>query len=161
VSGERLTEARWVLERQLAWINAAEVKVAVVITIQIAMLAGLGAVFTTAAGAHKGAWAVSSAVAFLLLATIAVFCAAMVLVPRRRGPAVSLLFFGRVADMSSADYSAAFLRASESDFLADWAAQIHRNAEIACDKHSWAGKALMVLFMSALPWVLAVVLHLR
>jgi len=38
---------------------------------------------------------------------------------------------------------------------------IHRNAEIARDNHSWAGKALMVLFMSALPWISAVVLHLR
>jgi hypothetical protein len=161
VSGERLTEARWVFERQLAWITAAEVKVAAVITTQIAMLAGLGAVFTAAAGAHKGAWAVGSAVAFMLFAAIAVLCSGMALIPRRRGPAKSLLFFGRVADMSNADYSAAFATASEADFLADWAAQIHRNAEIARDKHSWAGKALMVSFMSALPWISAVILHLR
>lgn len=116
---------------------------------------------TTAAGAHKGAWAVGSAVAFMLLATIAVFCAGMALVPRRTGPAASLLFFCRIADMNSADYTAAFERATASELLTDWTAQIHRNAEIARAKHSWAGKALMVSFMSALPWVSAVVLHLR
>lgn len=161
MSEDRLIEARWVLERQLAWITAAEVKVAAVITTQIAMLAGLGAVFTTAAGAHKGAWALGSVVSFMLLATIAVLCAGMALVPRQRGPAGSLLFFGRVSEVSSVDYAEAFTRSSQADFLADWTAQIHRNAEIARDKHSWAGKALMISFMSALPWVSAVVLHLR
>lgn len=72
-----------------------------------------------------------------------------------------IAFFGCAADISSADYSAAFERVSEPKLLADWTAQINGNAEIARDKHLWAGKALMILFMSELPWGSAVILYLR
>ena len=36
-----LADAKWTLERRLAWIAAAEVKVGVVVSMQVAMLAGL------------------------------------------------------------------------------------------------------------------------
>lgn len=39
---ERLQTAQWVLERNLAWIAAAEVKVGVIVAIDTAMLGGAG-----------------------------------------------------------------------------------------------------------------------
>lgn len=151
---DRLAEARWVFERQLGWISAAEVKVGVVVTIQIAMLAGLGAAF--AAASKKSSWALGSCTACVLLAAVAIFCAAMAVIPRTGGPDQSLLFFGKVQDLNEPDYSHRFKTASDDDLLADWTAQIHRNAEIASAKHNWVGKAVMVSFMSALPWLAAV-----
>ena len=45
---ERLQTAQWVLERNLGWIAAAEVKVGAIVAIDTAMLGGLGAAFSTA-----------------------------------------------------------------------------------------------------------------
>lgn len=39
---ERLKAAQWVLERNLAWVAAAEVKVGVIVAIDTAMLGGAG-----------------------------------------------------------------------------------------------------------------------
>lgn len=151
---DRLAEARWVFERQLAWISAAEVKVGVVVTIQVAMLAGLGAAF--AAASKKSAWALGSCTACVLLAATAIFCAAMAVKPRTDGPASSLLFFGKVQSLTDRDYGNRFRLATDEELLADWCAQIHRNAEIATAKHNWVGKAAMVSFMSAIPWLSAI-----
>lgn len=151
---DRLVEARWIFERQLAWISAAEVKVGVVVTIQVAMLAGLGAAF--AAATKKSTWALGSTTACVLLAAVAIICAAMVVKPRTDGPASSLLFFGKVRALSEPDFTHRFKKATDEDLLADYSAQIHRNAEIASAKHDWVGKAVMVSFMSAIPWLSAI-----
>lgn len=151
---DRLVEARWIFERQLGWISTAEVKVGVVVTIQVAMLAGLGAAF--AAATKKSTWALGSTTACVLLAAVAISCAAMAVKPRISGPASSLLFFGKVRVLSEPDFTYRFKTATDEDLLADYSAQIHRNAEIASAKHDWVSKAVMVSFMSAIPWLSAV-----
>lgn len=150
---ERLVEARWIFERQLGWITAAEVKVGVVVTIQVAMLAGLGAAFAVAT--KKSTWALGSCAACVILAAVAIGCAAMAVKPRIGGPATSLLFFGKVRGLSEPDYIHRLKTATDEYLLADYSAQIHRNAEIASAKHDWVGKAVMVSFMSAIPWLSA------
>lgn len=151
---ERLSAARWALERQLAWASAAEVKVGVVVTLQVAMLGGLGAAFSVAT--KKSTWAYGSAVACVIAAVVALFCAALAVYPNTRGPNSSLFFFAKIAGMAEADYSVKFAAATETELLQDLTAQIHRNAEIACVKHGWVSKAMMVSFMSAIPWLIAV-----
>lgn len=151
---DRLVEARWIFERQLGWITAAEVKVGVVVTIQVAMLAGLGAAF--AAATKKSTWALGSCTACVILAAVAIGCAAMAVKPRTGGPDRSLLFFGKVRGLTEPDYAHRFQTASDEELLADYSAQIHRNAEIASDKHDWVGKAVMISFMSAIPWLSAI-----
>lgn len=151
---DRLVEARWIFERQLAWITAVEVKVGVVVTIQVAMLAGLGAAF--AAATKKSPWALVSCTACVLLASVAIICAAMAVKPRTGGPASSLLFFGKVGGLSEPDYTHRLKSATDEELLADYSAQIHRNAEIASAKHDWVGKAVMISFISAIPWLSAV-----
>lgn len=151
---DRLVEARWIFERQLAWITAAEVKVGVVVTIQVAMLAGLGAAF--AGATKKSTWALGSCTACVLLAAVAIISAAMAVKPRTGGPASSLLFFGKVGGLSEPDYARRLKTATDEDLLADYSAQIHRNAEIASAKHDWVGKAMMISFMSAIPWLSAI-----
>lgn len=80
---ERLTECKWVLERKLQWIAAAEVKVGVVATIDLAMIAGLAAIYMEAQ--QRSSWIVGSSVSFGICAVATLFCAGMALRAAREG----------------------------------------------------------------------------
>jgi len=157
VDRDRLQVAQWVLERNLAWIAAAEVKVGVIVAIDTAMLGGLGATFSGADGGIRTAWAWL----FTIIAAIALgaglMCAAMAVLPRVTGPEKSLLFFGRIGPCADAEYIEKFKAATDAELLNDWTAQIHRNAEIACDKFAWVRKGMWWSFLSVLPWFSAII----
>jgi hypothetical protein len=157
VDRDRLQVAQWVLERNLAWIAAAEVKVGVIVAIDTAMLGGLGATFSGADGGIRTAWAWL----FTIIAAIALgaglMCAAMAVLPRVTGPEKSLLFFGRIGPCADAEYIEKFKNATDAELLNDWTAQIHRNAEIACDKFAWVRKGMWWSFLSVLPWFSAII----
>lgn len=154
---ERLQTAQWVLERNLAWISAAEVKVGVIVAIDTAMLGGLGAAFSASDGVARTAWAWLFTIGAVIALGSALFCAAMAVLPRVNGPAKSLLFFGRVGPCVDVDYVESFKKATDAGFLEDWTAQIHRNAQIACDKFSWVRKSMWSSFLSVMPWFAAIV----
>lgn len=151
---ERLAECKWILERQLQWIAAAEVKVGVVATIELAMVASLGAIYMDAH--QRSSWIVGSSAAFGICAVVTLFCAGMVLMPRVKGPSSSLVFFARIAALSEEEYTTRLAVTQHCDLLQDLSAQTHRNAEIARDKHWWVGRATMIAFLSALPWFVVV-----
>lgn len=158
---ERLQVAQWVLERNLAWIAAAEVKVSVIVAIDTAMLGGLGAAFGATGSAARTTWAYL----WIVIATVAlaggILCAAMAVLPRVTGPTKSLVFFGRIGPCADAEYIAQFRQATDSDLLADWTAQIHRNAQIACDKFAWVRKSMYWSFLSVVPWFAAIIALLK
>lgn len=154
---ERLQTAQWVLERNLAWIAAAEVKVGVIVAINTAMLGGLGATFSAADGTARTHWAWLFTIAAVVSLGCGLFCAAMTVLPRITGPAKSLLFFGRVGPSVAAEYMEAFKKATDADLLEDWTAQIHRNAQIACDKFAWVRKGMWWSFLSVLSWFPAII----
>lgn len=154
---ERLQTAQWVLERNLAWIAAAEVKVGVIVAIDTAMLGGLGAAFSAADGGARTGWACLFTTGAAIALGCALLCAAMAVLPRVNGPAKSLLFFGRVGSCADVDYVESFKKATDAELLADWTAQIHRNAQIACDKFSWVRKSMWASFLSVTPWFAAII----
>jgi hypothetical protein len=92
---------------------------------------------------------------------LGLFCAAMAILPRTRGPRDSLLFFGPVAAQDAPSYSARFREATDELLLADWTDQIHRNAEIAREKYSWVRRSICWSFLAAIPWVIAVCLLVK
>lgn len=151
---ERLNNARWIFERQLAWIATADVKVGVIVSLHVAMLGGLGAAYSAANA--KSAWVNGFAFVYALCALFALIYAALALWPRTRGPVKSLIFFARVAGVKCEDYVEAFNKTNDEDFLKDLLIQIHRNAEIACDKYSNVGNAMIFSFVGTLPWVTAI-----
>lgn len=163
VSGEkeRIQIAQWVLERNLSWIAAAEVKVGVIVALDTAMLGGLGAALSAADAATRTNWAWLFTISASIALGAGLFCAAMAVLPRVTGPQKSLLFFGRIGAYSQADYIDAFKKASDSDLLEDWTAQIHRNAQIACDKFGWVRKSMWWSFLSVLAWFPAIVVLLN
>jgi hypothetical protein len=154
MNNERLNNAKWIFERQLNWIATADVKVGVVVSLHVAMLGGLGAAYSVASS--KSTWVNIMAFGYVLCALFALVCAALALWPRTRGPIQSLIFFVRVAEIRCEDYVDAFCSQNDDNFLKDITTQIHRNAEIARDKYSNVGKAMMASFVGSIPWVTAI-----
>lgn len=155
---DRLQTAQWVLERNLAWIAAAETKVGVVVAIDTAMLGGLGAAFSSAEVAVRTQhWTFLFTMVAALLLGAGLSCAAMAVLPRVDGPSKSLLFFGRIGPCADVDYTRNFRSASVDDLLEDWTAQIHRNAQIACEKFKWVRMGIQWSFLAILPWFSAIV----
>mgnify|MGYP001360621427 CR=1 FL=1 len=155
----RLQTAQWVIERQLAWIAAADAKVAVVVAIDTAMIAALATAF--AAAKSPTPWAITLSLTASLFTVVAMACAATSLLPRTSGPQSSLLYFGTISKSPPADYVEAFSKASADELLQDWALQIHRNAEIATRKHLLVRRAIGWSFAGALAWVFSVGLLVR
>lgn len=158
---ERLAIAQWVLERNLSWIAAAEVKVGVIVAINTALLGSLGAAFSSSEAAARTAWTYFWTVSAGGAVAAGIFCAAMAVLPRLNGPAKSLVFFGRVGSLDQAEYFEMFKNASETQLLEDWTAQIHRNAQIACNKFAWVRKSMYWSFLSVVPWFAAIVTLLK
>ncbi len=155
----RLLFAQWVLERNLSWIAAAEIKVGVVTTMGVAMLGGLAAAF--GAAATKSAWLYSFSTLAAVAVVTALVCAAMALIPRVSGPNESLVFFGRVAAQDNWRYNDALRDATDADLLHDCAMQAHRNAQIACEKHIWVRRAIISALLGVPPWLVALALSMK
>lgn len=154
---DRLPIAQWILERNLAWVAAAEVKVAVIVTIDMALLGSIGAAYSAASTAARVAcadlfWTIFAAT----LVAAGIFCAAMAVLPRLNGPPESLVFFGSIQSLPHSEYLKRFKNAPESQFLDDWVAQIHRNAQIANEKFSWVRRSMWLSFISIVPWAIAI-----
>lgn len=152
---DRLTTAQWILERNLAWIAAADAKVAIIVTINVAMLGGLAGTFGWSE-AHRTLWAYLACMMAVMLSGSGVFCAAMAMLPRTDGPKQSLLFSVPVAGMNLPDYQAALKDSSDEQLLDDWAGQVHRNAEIAKSKFEWVRVAMIWSFLGVPAWVVAI-----
>jgi hypothetical protein len=145
-----------VLEKNLHWIAAAEVKIGVVIAVDTGLLGALAAALNgNRATGHEYLGLLCSFVAAVLLA-LAIICAAMTVLPRVEGPPSSMIFFGRIAAKPKEKFAREFTDAKAADFLADCLAQIHRNAEIACDKFKWVRKAMWCSFLGAPFWATAI-----
>ncbi|MHB8428498.1 MAG: Pycsar system effector family protein [Acidiferrobacterales bacterium] len=158
---DRLQMAQWILERNLHWIGAAEVKTGVIVALNTAMLGGLATAFSVAKVAEHTAWAIFFSITGAVCLLLALFCAAMSVLPRTDGPPASFVFFGNIAKRNSADYADSFKRADNAAFLQDCLDQIHRNAEIASDKFRWVRNAMMWSFGAVTPWVAAIVCLLK
>lgn len=159
-NSERLQTAQWIFERQLAWIAAADTKVAAVITLDLALIAALGALGTAEKaevwGRSENAWAAVFTVLTLIPLIISLGCAAHALTPRPEGPPASLLFFGKVVSLERSDYVAKLATSTNEALLNDFAEQVHRNAEIACTKFRYVRVAMVMCFISLLFWIPAV-----
>lgn len=158
---DRLLTAQWVLERNLAWLTAAEIKVGVIVAINSALLGSLGAAFGGSDAANRTTWAYLLATIAGIAAIIGVICSAMAVLPRTEGPEKSLLFFGRIKNLDETTYTEKFKNATDTQLLEDWTAQIHRNAEIACGKYAWVRVSMYWSFFSLIPWLPAIIMFLK
>lgn len=158
---ERIKIAQWLFEQTLGWIATADVKVGVAIALDTAMLGGLAAAFASSDYHLRTAWCYFFVAASTAGMAFALFCAGMAALPRMRGPLKSMIFFGRVAERDADTYVEEFLTMNEKELLADLLTQVHRNAEIANEKHQWVRKSLFWSFLSAGLWIVAIALLVK
>ena len=152
---ERLKFAQWVLERHLGWVASSEVKAAVIVTIDTAMLGALATGYSALQTSERTPWAnlLTWLSGGLLVAGL--YCIAMAIIPRLNGPKSSNIFFGCICKNAAPDFQDSFQKSSANDLLSDCLAQIHRNAEIARDKFQWVRAGMKWSFVAILPWVAA------
>ena len=151
---QKIANAQWMLERQLQWIAQAEVKIGALVTLDVGMLGGLAAAHW-ATKVHSP-WSIVLS-AFTVAGLICgLLFSAMCLLPRLKAPHQSVLFFGSVANMTAQDFVEKATSNTSQHVLADWLHQVHRNAEVARDKHVWVRKAMYASFLACPFWISAV-----
>lgn len=151
--------ASQLMDRQLVWISAADSKVAPILAISTAMLGVLAALVPDPKNwTILAALTAAGATIALLFALFALFLAAF---PRTTGPLGSLIFFGGIVTKGIDKYVEELVAVTDDDLVRDLGQQIHRNAEIANAKYRWVRYAGIALFVSLLPWVLAVYILYR
>jgi hypothetical protein len=106
----------------------------------------------------KSPWAVFFSVGATSSILVGMLCAAMVLVPRLGGPDRSLIFFGKIAQLTAIEYGDKFRDVEDTDLLRDLTDQIHRNSEIAHRKHGWV-RACLYWSLFSLPFWLGLVVN--
>jgi len=158
---QRIATAQWILERNLAWIAAAEVKVGVIVAIDTALLGGLATAFATSDCTARTGYAYFFILVAAAATVLGLVCAAMSVLPRLKGPKDSLLFFGRIAAQDATSYGARFRQATDEQLLTDWTDQIHRNAEIARNKYQWVSRSMYSSFIAVIPWIIAICLLVK
>jgi hypothetical protein len=158
---QRIAIAQWIFERHLAWIAAAEVKVGVIVAIDTALLGGLAAAFGASECAARTMYTYFFTLVAAGAAILGLFCSAMAVLPRTNGPKNSLLFFGPIAAQDAASYGTRFKQATDEQLLEDCTDQIHRNAQIACDKYAWVRRSMILSFFAAFSWVFAIALLVK
>lgn len=158
-SKSRIEVAQWILERNLGWIAAADIKVGVIVGINTAMGGGLAAAYNDAD--HKTLLAVCLTVLASILGVLSVLFAAMAVLPHVNGPKKSLIFFGCISMLDREEYSLNLKKASEEDLLDDLGRQIHRNAEIAREKYICLGKSMRLALVFAATWAASLFLLVR
>ena len=67
----------------------------------------------------------------------------------------SMIYCGGISQRSAEQFREAISALSPETYIADLALQCHRNAEIATRKFTWIQRALFCLYLSVIPWVLA------
>lgn len=150
---ESIIAAQWILERNLGWIAAADIKAGVIIGVNIALGGGLAAAYSEA---ESRPWfVIILAVLAAVLGMLSVFFSAMAVLPHTKAPMHSLIFFGCIAELDRSEYRQKFEAASENDLLFDLTSQIHRNAEIAYEKYRCIHRAMRLAVCFSLVWVVA------
>ena len=150
---EFVVHLRWVLERQLHWISAADVKAGGMIGVYMALAAIAASLLGSA---NPSAYA---KLLFLLAACAllpALSFAVSVFFPRDQAMRRSFIFFGEIAALELSQFMTATRKLSKESVSEDLLAQIHINATIATCKHKHAKKSIVFGAVSLALWLAAV-----
>lgn len=142
------------LNRQLAWIAAADSRLSLVLPLSTAMLGAL-AVYAPKASMWNLASGIPAAFAIFFLCLSILFCA-LASFPRTKGTKGSVIFFEGINARSAEQYHSTMISLKESDYLNDLIQQCHINAAIASTKFTWVKRGMSSLFASVIPWAYAI-----
>jgi hypothetical protein len=145
-----------ILARNLAWIAAADSRLAPLMAVDTAMLGVLAALVPSAPAWRVVPAIVTASSAVLVIVSILSLVAGTF--PRLTGPRASLLYFGGIASLEPDQYVARVLSATSDDLLRDFATQCHRNAEIAKAKFQCVKLSMILMFAAVPVWLAAIAL---
>lgn len=150
----KLGHLRWVHERQLHWIAAADVKAGGLVAAYMALAAIAATILESTTAPVQGKCLFGLAA---LLAALGLGFAMSVFFPRTHASHTSLIFFGEVAKHSSAgEYVERVDRADTAVVHLDLANQIHVNAVIATCKHRHVRYSMVFGAFSLALWLAAI-----
>src|SRR6187402_1742102 len=89
----RMPFAQWVLERNLEWVSAADVKAGTIFAIDAAMLGALAAFFQAADADARTQAEILLSVSAAVCGLLSIFCVGRCVLPQTNGPKNSLIFF--------------------------------------------------------------------
>jgi hypothetical protein len=149
-------DLKWLLEKQIAWIAAADSKVAVLGPLPLAMMA-ISLSDAYVAGMDFS-WQHIPLAASTLFLCVSLFYSKATLSPRLNGPKQSNVFFGQIAKSSASEFRAILNQTSKESWKHDLIDQIHRNACIADNKHKNVQRAIFWLTIASPIWLLSILL---
>jgi hypothetical protein len=138
------------LDRTQAFIPRLDTKVSAVFAIQAGQIAVASLNLTF--GDLKIWWIAAPLAVFLATAAFVIFNLYRCTYPHLKGGNSSLIYFNEIAKLREAEFIQRFGALSTAEFKNDLAAQIWRNAEIACLKYGYLRQATVAAMLSLLPW---------
>lgn len=151
---EKIRILEWKLERLLYWIRIAEVRMTIILPLSTAMLSVIAVLAPKSGDWNVGAAIFAALSCLLIIASIV--CAAVSSFPRTKGPKGSLVYFGGIVTRELDQYKQNIKSLNEEHYMDDLMAQCHVNAQIAEKKFYWIKISLGCLFISIIPWFIAV-----
>ncbi len=147
------------LKRLLYWIAGVDSKIPPVIVINTSMLGILATL-----SSKVRIWTIPLAI-FVVLSCIPLIYSLIMLFltsfPRTKGTKDSIIFFDGISSMDETDYLNKIKNINDEDYENDLAQQCHINALIATEKFKFLKSSFISLFLSIIPWIIAVYLLFR
>lgn len=150
---QRTAHARWLLERQLAWISSADTKAAGLAAAYVAV----AAVAATLLGESQPLMAEIMLLALAAtLSIVGMVFALIVFMPHVEAPHKSLIYFGGIASTEVDRFLPAMSELTEEQVLADLLRQVHVNAMIATAKHNSVQTSVRIGAIAILLWLVVI-----
>ena len=141
---------QYILDKQLAWISAADSRLSLVLPLSTAMLGAL-AVYATGPSSWTLIAGIPAAFAIFFLSLSIIFCTCASF-PRTDGTKGSLIFFDGITSRDLSQFKSLVKSTQKADLLEDLSEQCHINAQIASAKFTWVKRGMASLLTAMLPW---------
>lgn len=153
---ENIEKNRWLLDKQLAWIATGDVKIGAIVTLNLALLAGLGSYFSA-----KSSWLLDILYTITVaIIIISIYYCKLGFRPKFDPPNQSNIFFGTIAINNLTTFIQGIDTVTKEKFSKDLANQVHRNAQIANRKYSYLSKATSAFLVASVFWLISLSLTL-
>ena len=145
---ENIQKNQWLLERQLHWISNGDIKIGAIVTLNLALLAGLAKYFHKEGPILLDILYVITTISILIGL---VFCK-VGFRPHLSAPNQSNIFFGTIASKDLTSFSNEINDLDKEIYNRDLAEQIHVNALISKKKYSNLSNATITLLITSCLW---------
>ncbi|MEW0941208.1 MULTISPECIES: Pycsar system effector family protein [Acinetobacter] len=148
---KNIEKNQWLLEKQLNWISNGDVKIGAIVTLNLALLAGLGSYFN--AKEPLLLLDILYAITVIIIIVSIYFCK-LGFRPKFDPPNQSNIFFGTIAKNDLTTFVQSIDNITKETYSEDLSNQIYRNAKIASMKYEYLSKATSVFLVASVFWII-------